>query len=362
MRMTLHSGSSARIGLFIVAAILIIAMVVFFVIGVSESGLNMLFKGNFFTPENLLAWQIPALRGIEVDKAASYLDSEQTVEFGQGPDLNAQPLPAPDAEAEAEAEAEGEEPVVKVEVVHLDPGIAENIKIEILNMDSSARSAPIDLGGDAPRILIYHTHTTEAYTQTAENKYVPSGDWRTRDNSKNVVALGERLARILHDEYGFTVLHDTTDHEPPKLATSYNRSLETMQNYKKKYTSINMFIDLHRDAYTSNGPNTDFVTIDGKRVARMMFVVGTGEGKTGEGFKERPDWKENYKLALNITNALNAIDPSLARPIRVKTGRYNQHVSNHALLVEVGHNENTFEEALAAMTYLAKAIASATRK
>ena len=88
-----------------------------------------------------------------------------------------------------------------------------------------------------------------------------------------------------------------------------------------------------------------------------MFVVGTGEGATGAGFPEMPDFSANFALASAISQKLEALTPGFMRNTRVKTGRYNQHVSNQCLLVEVGHNANTFEQALNAMDYLAAAIA-----
>ena len=94
----------------------------------------------------------------------------------------------------------------------------------------------------------------------------------------------------------------------------------------------------------------------------MMFVVGTGEGATGSGFGEMPDFESNYALAAAISTRLRKIDPSLARDIRVKTGRYNQHISSQCLLVEVGHNMNTLEQALNAVDHLAAAIAGVAGK
>ena len=88
-----------------------------------------------------------------------------------------------------------------------------------------------------------------------------------------------------------------------------------------------------------------------------MFVVGTGKGATGTGYGQMPDFDSNYALAERITNTLKGIDPGLTRDIRVKPGRYNQHISNQCLLVEVGHNANTFEQALNSVDYLAAAIA-----
>ena len=212
---------------------------------------------------------------------------------------------------------------------------------------------------EAPTILIYHTHTTEAYAQTETYTYTPSGNWRTTDNEKNVVAVGELLAEQLRAR-GFSVLHDTTDHEPPKLATAYSRSEQTMRDYQEKYPSLTVFIDVHRDAYgDADTPITDYLELDGEQVARMMFVVGTGEGATGTGFAEMPDFESNYALAEAATEYLTAVDSRLARPIRVKTGRYNQHISDHCLLVEIGHNCNSLDQALAAVPYLAEALAAA---
>ncbi|MDO5111277.1 MAG: stage II sporulation protein P [Clostridia bacterium] len=242
-------------------------------------------------------------------------------------------------------------PVVQADI---DEGVGESFRMELIRIQHREH---VDLSGESPRILIYHTHATEAYRQTPESSYVESGDWRTAEADKSVVAVGERLAAQLRDVYGLSVIHDTTNHEPPKLSTSYSRSVETMLRYQAQYPSITMFIDVHRDAYGSEEGKTDYLMIDGKEVARVMFVVGTGEGATGAGFGEMPDFESNYALAAAVSTKLQSTDPQLARDIRVKTGRYNQHVSDQCLLAEMGHNMNTLEQALNAADYLAAAIA-----
>lgn len=248
---------------------------------------------------------------------------------------------------------------IEFELLEIEPDVPESIRIELL--DTAA--AKIDLGGKKPKVIIYHTHFSEAYTATRDAPYVETSRWRTNDTKNNIVEVGNALTDALR-KYGIEVIHDTTNNEPPKLGTAYTRSLTTMQKYKKQYPSIEIFIDLHRDAYTlpkGITENNDYAVIDGKKVARVMFVVGTGEGKTGEGFAEKPDFKENYALAKAISDQLNTISPKLTRQIRVKTGRYNQHVGR-CLLIEIGHNQNTLEEALNATQYLAKAIAKAAGK
>lgn len=245
---------------------------------------------------------------------------------------------------------------ITIDRADVDAGVGNEIRIEIAKREEVAPE--LDLSGTEPRILIYHTHTTEAYTETEQYPYEENGEWRTKQNDRNIVAVGEQLAKLLREEYGFAVLHDTTDHEPPKLGTAYSRSVLTMEKYKEEYPSITMFIDVHRDAGKTHEEGSDYVVLGGEKVARMMFVVGTGEGATGTGFGEMPDFNANYALAKAITERLLTVHPKLMRNIRVKTGRYNQHISDQCLLVEVGHNINTLEEALAAVPYLAEAIAA----
>lgn len=214
--------------------------------------------------------------------------------------------------------------------------------------------------GDNPSILIYHTHTLEAYTPTDKYPYTErGGKWRTNDNTRNIVTVGEALADALRS-YGFNVIHDTTNHEPPKLATAYERSLKTMESYKKKYPGLVMYIDLHRDACGKGGKN-DYCVIDGEKTAKVMFVVGTGKGATGTGFAQMPDFDSNYAYAEAICNYLKSVNPKLVREIRVKPGRYNQHVSDCCMLIEIGHNMNTLEEALAATKHVAAGIAELTK-
>ncbi len=262
-------------------------------------------------------------------------------------------LPSADA---SELENENNGNTIQFDALEIDEDVNRGILFELLDSNSESN---IPLSGAEPRILIFHTHTTEAYLSTMAT------DWRTSDELSNIVSIGAKLTKILTEEYGISVIHDTTNHEPPRLGTSYERSINTMEYYRDKYPSISLFIDVHRDSYVLKDNATmadyeavnDVAMVDGKSCARIMFVVGTGEGKTGQGFAIKPDYKTNYALALNITNRLNAINPVLTRPIRVKTGRYNQHIGD-SILIEVGHNANTLEEAMNTLPYLAKAIAS----
>lgn len=200
------------------------------------------------------------------------------------------------------------------------------------------------------RILLYHTHTTEAYRPDGTDTYEASGDYRTHDNSRNIVAIGALMKEEL-EKLGYEVIHDTTDNEPPKLATAYSRSLKTME----KYENIDVYIDIHRDASGSANLN-DVVQIDGKQCARMMFVVGKDLKSNGEPYDSRPNFENTYALAQAITDELNGYHENFMREVRIKNGRYNQHLSPNSLLIEVGHNMNTLQEAKNSVRYFAEAL------
>jgi len=230
--------------------------------------------------------------------------------------------------------------------------VVGDIRIEVV------RRTPQPTG--PTRVLIYHTHTWEAYEPTENATYQPTQRWRTMDHGHNVVRAGAELAQHLR-ELGMEVVHDTSDLEPPNLSTAYSRSLTLLEEYRQEGETFDVYIDLHRDAYNSSMKNTNTVAVDGMEMARISLVIGKGTGQTGVGFDQKPNWEVNLQLAEAITDALNAQVPNLARPVIIKSQRYNQHFSESAVLIEVGNNGNTLEQALATMPYLAEAIVRATR-
>lgn len=200
------------------------------------------------------------------------------------------------------------------------------------------------------KILIYHTHTHEAYEKKEADEYIETSAWRTKNNNYNIVRVGEELTDLLTAR-GFTVIHDTTDHELTDLSTAYTRSLQTMEKYVGE---IDVFIDLHRDAYYKDSSGNPFsLKTDDGDFARLMCLVGNGKG-----FDDEMHYTENYALATLLTGEINQNVPGLCRPVMVKDGRYNQHLSEKSLLIEVGHNQNSIEQALSAMPHLADALES----
>ena len=218
---------------------------------------------------------------------------------------------------------------------------------------AAAVAAPVEitLAADQPQVLIVHTHGSEAYTQDGEDVYEPSdNNTRTLDENFNVVRVGDEIARIF-TEMGLTVLHDRTLYDYPQYNGAYDRSAQGIESYLQQYPSIQIVLDIHRDALVGeDGTVYKAVTnIDGTPTAQVMLVLGSSEGG------EHPNWTKNLTLAAKIQQSMNTLYPTLARPMTLRSSRYNQQLTTGSLLVEVGCHGNTLQEALAGARLFARA-------
>lgn len=192
-----------------------------------------------------------------------------------------------------------------------------------------------------PQVLIMHTHTTESFMQKDENYYTEDFNSRSTNNNKNMVKIGGIIAKKLNDN-GIKTLHDKTQHDYPEYTGSYNRAAKTINSYLKKYPSIKIVLDLHRDAISADGGKAKLVTeIGGKKAAQVMLVMGSQTGS----IKDHPKWKENLSLAVKLQQTMEAKYPTLARPLMLMSKKYNQSLSTGSLLIEFGTDVNTLSEA-----------------
>ena len=200
-------------------------------------------------------------------------------------------------------------------------------------------------------ILIYHTHTCESYTQTNDNKYKASGNFRTTDLKYSVVRVGKELEKELKS-LGFNVMRNETKHDYPAYSGSYERSLKTIKSMlNKTKNEAEIVFDIHRDAIGSSSNFAPTVEINGEKVAQLMFVIGTNDGGG-----KHPNWKNNLKFAVKVQEKANQMYPGLFRSINLRSATFNQKVTNAASIIEVGATGNTLEEATASMKYLAKVL------
>lgn len=255
------------------------------------------------------------------------------------------------AEAPPDADSGGEEGA-DVQTTTIAGGLRINNKTE-LDIDVEkllAEDLGLTLPAGSPQVLIIHTHSTEAYTPAEGEEYSASDPYRTTDPEHSVVKVGEILAEELKAQ-GLHVLHDRGLYDYPSYTGSYSRSGAAVESYLSEYPDIPVVIDLHRDALGDG--DTVYKTmaeVAGETASQIMLLVGTGEGGL-----EQPHWEKNLRLALAIQNAVNKMYPTLARPVAVVPERYNQHLTEGSLLLEVGSSGNTLSEAVCAARLFAKA-------
>lgn len=208
-----------------------------------------------------------------------------------------------------------------------------------------------DLHSGAPTVLILHTHATESYTKAKGESYKETSAFRTLDEEYNMVSIGDHVAKLL-EAGGITVIHDRQLHDYPSYNGSYNHARKSMAEILKKYPTIRLVLDLHRDASGDNyNQMRTEAEVNGKASAQLMLVIGTD----ASGLKH-PQWEENLALGLKLHSQLERIAPGICRYVNLRGQRFNQDLSPGALLVEVGAAGNSHEEALIAAEVLAQGI------
>ena len=202
------------------------------------------------------------------------------------------------------------------------------------------------------RVLIIHTHGSEAYNPDGDDVYTPTDPSRTEDTRFNVVRVGDELEDILTNA-GIQVVHDRELYDYPTYTGSYTRAWEAIEEHLTEYPDIGVVIDLHRDALEA-ADGTVYKTmaqIDETSCAQIMLVAGTNfSGLTHD------NWQDNMTFAVKLQSAMVNEFPTLARPISVSQYRYNQNATPGSLIVEVGSNGNTLQEALTAVRYFGQCL------
>lgn len=194
---------------------------------------------------------------------------------------------------------------------------------------------------DQPQILIYHTHSQEAFADS-----VPG------DASTTIVGAGERLSELLR-EYGYNVIHHTGEYDVENRDYAYSYAGPAIEKLLEENPSIEVIIDLHRDGVAED---TRLVTeVDGVKMAQFMFFNGLSRlNMTGDiDYLENPYIEENLALSFQLQLAAREYYPGLARRIYLKGYRYNMHYRPKSILLELGAQTNTVEEIMNALPPIA---------
>ncbi len=207
-----------------------------------------------------------------------------------------------------------------------------------------AEKIDLSVSADKPSVLIFHTHTTETYQILDRGFYETNFATRTKDSGKNMLRVGKEICREI-EKAGYKVIHDTEIHDL-SYNGAYAHSRKKVEEYLKKYPSIQIVLDIHRDAIQqSDGSKIKpTATIQGKKAAQIMIISGCQE--EGNPIENFPDWRYNLTFAVHLQNQLEKMFAGITRPLYFCPRKYNMNVSHCSLLVEVGSDANTLEEAV----------------
>lgn len=217
----------------------------------------------------------------------------------------------------------------------------------LLNVDTLLhKNMRLKAGGEEPQILIYHTHSQENFADS-----IPDTE------SMTVVGVGDYLAKLLEERYGFRVLHHKGQYDVEKRDYAYTKAAPALEQLLQENPSIQVVIDLHRDEVPED--TKLLMELNGKPTARLMFFNGLSRTKkTGEiAYLKNPYIDDNLAFAFQMQLACNEYYPGLTRKIYLKGYRYNMHYCPKTLLVELGAQTNTTEEAYNACEPLADMLA-----
>ena len=216
----------------------------------------------------------------------------------------------------------------------------------------------VNFESQEPKVLIFHTHSQEAFI-----------DSRKGFVEDTIVGIGQKLADILANDYGIAVVHDMGQYDvvdgKESRGNSYERMEVAIEKILEKYPSIEVLLDLHRDGVD---PSIHLVTeINGKPTARIMYFNGiTRLNEAGEAVEmpnlQNPYLEESLAFTLQMKLATNEMYPDFAKKIYIKPYRYSLHMTPKSLLLEIGANTNTVEEAQNAMYPLAEILMKVLKK
>ncbi|MCD8180363.1 MAG: stage II sporulation protein P [Firmicutes bacterium] len=277
---------------------------------------------------------------------------EEPEEIDEAEETPAEDMPRETAEDTAENTPIYEPPLPDKEQIDTAVNLQMNNATEY-DVDLSALCAnelPFEVNSGEAQVLVIHTHTTECYDGDQMNGETE----RSIDDAVNVIAVGNEICAVL-EENGIKTIHDTTYHDYPSYQGSYTRALSTIETQLANNPSIQIVLDIHRDAFVYSDGSKLAVTCEqnGISAAQVMLVVGTNSMGLWH-----DNWQDNLTFAAKIQNAAEIMYPGLMRPINLRTERFNEHMTKGSLILEVGSNGNTLSQAKEGARYVARAIAA----
>ena len=203
----------------------------------------------------------------------------------------------------------------------------------------------LDTEKEGPQILIYHSHSQEGFVDTVEG-----------DDTTTIVGVGDYLAKLLTETYGYQVIHDRGVYDLVDGVldrnVAYDYSGAAVEQWLSQYPQIQVIIDLHRDGVDGK---KFVVQENGKPTANLMFILGMSRTADQQdiSYLPNPYIKENMAFALQIQERAEIAAPGLMRNIYLMAYRFNLHYRPRSMLLEAGTQLNTLEEEKNAMEVFA---------
>ncbi len=199
-------------------------------------------------------------------------------------------------------------------------------------------SPPVE--NEKAEVFFYSTHSYESFLPLLGKTGAKNANLAT-STVKNVHLVDQALVQDL-EKNGIPANYDQTN--MTELLKSKNwgtgQAYEASRPIVKKALSsgnpLKLIIDVHRD---SSRKSVTTKNIKGQNYARMSFVIG----------KENPNYEKNLEITKKLYAMLNSEYPGISRGIFEKQGPgnngvYNQDLSPHILLIEIGGVDNTLQE------------------
>lgn len=210
-----------------------------------------------------------------------------------------------------------------------------------------------------PQVLIVHTHATESYMEDDLGYYYESFYPRDTDDNYNVIAVGNAIQTQL-EKSGIGVAHCCEHHDDPQYYGAYDNCAQSINEYLQKYPTIKLVLDIHRDSITTDENEKIKPTFEynGKKAAQIMIMCGNDN----YGYYDFPNWEQNMNLAVKLQSKAESKYPGMTRPLYFGNFMYNMNLGQTSLLIEMGTDANTLEEAVYSGQLLGDVISSVLKE
>ena len=209
---------------------------------------------------------------------------------------------------------------------------------------------PSNTTGDRDVVYVYFSHNRESFLPYLQGVTNPNHAYHSQVNVTNI---GDKLKEEL-EKGGIGTVVDKTDIEAKlkekglSFARSYQESRTVVEAAVTQNRDLTYLIDIHRD---SRRKKDTTIEINGKTYAKLAFVIGG----------EHANYEKNLAFANELQKRFDSSYKGLSRGVFTKkgsgtNGKFNQDLSEKAILVEFGGVDNTFEELYNSAEILAEVI------